>query len=397
MVPHISIHAFAARPEVLSLFQMALRDRRFARASCEVFSGGLTAAVQHYSGAKSPDIILLEASSDIVSELQQLADVCHADSKVIIIGHINDICVYRELLSQGVSEYLVYPVNSAELAGVIEGCTGLRDAAKSAKVYAFLGSNGGVGSSTAAQNIAWEMAGRLGASVLLIDLDLCFGSADLNLNVDYNSSFVDALCTNKTIDAALLDKLLVKRGKHLHILTHPLLLEHPPEFLKAQIAQLLSVARSSFSYIVLDLPNQWSAHVRDALLESDEVILTSMPDLSGIRNAKALCRAVSILRPNDKQPILILNQVGLPKRKEIKSQDFVRALGLDAWFTIPFDTASFSDAAAAGQMLSEIHSKSAASRIFEDLATKLADIKQTQPTVKLRPRLPKFSLKRKTS
>ena len=39
-----------------------------------------------------------------------LAEVCDPGTKVVVIGHVNDVPLYRELIRRGVSEYLVAPV-----------------------------------------------------------------------------------------------------------------------------------------------------------------------------------------------------------------------------------------------------------------------------------------------
>ena len=78
--------------------------------------------------------------------------------------------------------------------------------------------------------------------------------------------------------------------------------------------------------------------------------------------------ALKKLRPNDKAPHLVLNQVGMPKRPEISPQDFFEPLEIDPVAIIPFDVQLFGNAANSGRMISEIDAKSPTAEIFSQLA-----------------------------
>ena len=373
MTPHLSIQAFTQTPDVHAMFDLALSDRRLARATSEAHSGGLRAALARFAQAPSPDVLVLEADRAALADLPALASVCDTRTKVIIVGHVNDVVLYRQLLEQGVSEYLVAPVGGAELATAIERIAGDGQMQRKSRVYAFIGANGGVGSSTIAQNVAWSMMKQASAGVMLADLDLTFGCADLNFNVETGTQFFDALKADTKMDDALLDRLLVKRGANLHVLTHPLLLEREPDHLVRQLVETLKLARANFNHIVLDLPNHWSALVQDAILDADEVVVTAVPDICSLRNGKALIEKLGRLRPNDGPPKLILNQCGMPKRSEIKIKEFSSALKVTPVAAIGFDAGRFSNAASTGQMLSEVSKKCDAVRSFSALAERLLD------------------------
>ena len=93
-----------------------------------------------------------------------------------------------------------------------------------------------------------------------------------------------------------------------------------------------------------------------------------MPDLANLRNAKAIVDLLRQARPNDTPPKLILNQVGVPKRPEIKPDDFAAALQLTPIATIPFDPLLFGTASNNGQMIAEASAKTAVSDVFADIA-----------------------------
>ena len=72
------------------------------------------AAIEAYRSAPTPNVIVLEATADreaLIEQLDELAQYCDAGTKVIVIGKVNDIVLYRQLIARGVSEYLVRAVH----------------------------------------------------------------------------------------------------------------------------------------------------------------------------------------------------------------------------------------------------------------------------------------------
>ena len=159
-VPRINIHAFCDNQQSAEVMQAAAIDRRMSRSHVTIQLGGIMAAAQVYQNQATPNLLLVEShgSRDVIlSELAQLAQVCQPNTKVVVIGHLNDVILYRELMRQGVSEYLVAPLHQIQ---VIETISNLYQDPKSApvgRVIAFVGAKGGVGSSTIAHNFAWQM------------------------------------------------------------------------------------------------------------------------------------------------------------------------------------------------------------------------------------------------
>jgi len=99
-------------------------------------------------------------------------------------------------------------------------------------------------------------------------------------------------------------------------------------------------------------------------------------------------------RPNDVAPKLVLNQVGVPKRPEIKPDDFAAALQLEPIAVIPFDPLLFGTAANNGQMIAEASAKTNVSDTFADVAqiiTGRKEIKRARKgTLNLAPLLEKL-------
>ena len=223
-IPRISIQAFCENGATAEIIQIASEDRRLAKAHVSVHMGGIEAAVAHYQQNPTPNLIIIESSlprDHILAELDRLAENCDPGTKVLVIGHVNDVMLYRELLKRGVSEYLVEPIDPMQLMEAISNLYNNPDTEPVGHVYAFIGAKGGVGSSTICHNAAWALSEILKADVVIADLDLAFGTTGLDFNQDPMQGIADALSSPDRLDEVLLDRLLTKCSEHLSIFAAP--------------------------------------------------------------------------------------------------------------------------------------------------------------------------------
>ena len=373
-VPRISIHAFCEFPDTGAALQRAGADRRLSKAHLQVQLGGITAAVEHYSGQVTPNLLIVETrltGEEALGELDALAEVCDPATKVIVVGRVNDVGLYRELMRRGASEYLVAPLAPLQLIEVIAGLYTDRDSAPIGKVVAFISARGGAGSSTLSHNVAWCIAEEMHIETTLVDLDLPFGTCGLDFNDESSQGVGDALSAPERLDDVLLDRLLLKRGDHLSLFTAPAALERDYDAVPEAYEAVIDAVRQSCPCVILDLPHGWSPWIRNCLIAADEIVVVATPDLTALRNAKNLIEIIKNARPNDQAPRLVLNQVGQPKRPEIPPKDFAETMGLDPVAVLHFDPGLFGTAANNGQMLLEVQPKAAISESLRRLARTL--------------------------
>lgn len=389
-VPRISIEAFCKSPENGSVMQQVASDRRLSRAHVTVHMGGIQAAVQHFSVTPTPNLILVEASLDhdaIFKGLEELAAVCDAGTKVIVIGQVNDIILYRELIRQGVSEYLVGPLTVPQVIDAVSTLYVDPGATPIGRSLVFTGVKGGVGSSTLSHNVSWCIAERMLHDVTLIDLDLPFGTAGLDFNEDPAQGVADALIAPDRLDDQLLDRLLVKCSEHLSLFTSPGVLDRDFELESAAFENVLDRVRSTVPCMVVDLPHIWVPWTRHILLTADEIVITATPDLSSLRNAKNLVDLLKQSRTFDNPPKLVLNQTGVAKRPEISEKEFAEAVGVPVVLSVPFEPQMFGTAANNGQMVAEMKPDSKVTQGLLNLAGLLT---QREPVEQKTSTLQKF-------
>ncbi len=370
-IPRISMQAFCENAATAEIMQIASEDRRLAKAHVSVHMGGIEAAVLHYQQNPTPNLIIVETSlprDHVLAELDRLAESCDPGTKVIVIGQVNDITLYRDLLKRGVSEYLVEPLTPLQLMEGISNLYNNPEAEPVGHVYAFIGAKGGVGSSTVCHNAAWALSEVLKANVVIADLDLAFGTTGLDFNQDPVQGIADALSSPDRLDEVLLDRLLTKCSEHLSIFAAPVVLDRDYDISVAGCDQVIDVVRQNVPYVVVDLPHTWTAWTKSILLQADEVVITAAPDLANLRNAKNIVDLLQANRRNDNKPRLVMNMVNMPKRPEIGTKEFEAALGVKAMSVIDFDSETFGQAANNGQMIEELNSKAKSAAAFRSIA-----------------------------
>jgi len=370
-IPRIGVHIFAERQDTAAAAERAGQDRRMARATTQIRLGGVQAAIEAYQAEPTPPLIIVEslkAPQDLLAEIDQLAQVCDAGTKVVIIGATNDILLFRELMRRGVSEYLVAPVQPLQLIAAIGGL--FADPAQPfvGRTIAFVGARGGAGASAVAHNTAYAMSERIGVNTVIVDYDLPFGTAGLDFNQDPLNGVADALNQPDRLDATLLDRMMVRCTDKLSLFAAPATLETDWDIGAEAFEEVTTRIRATAPFVVLDLPHLWSGWMRRALIAADEVVVVATPDLASLRNAKNMIDLIKQGRPNDAPPRLVLNQVGIPGRPEIPAKDFGAALGVHPSLSIPFDAKVFGAAANNGQMIVDAAAKTKAAEAFETLA-----------------------------
>ena len=370
-IPRISIQAFCEDPQSTKTAQIASEDRRLIKTHMTVHTGGVDAALAHYQEAPTPNLIILESMesrNEILAQLDELAAVCDPGTKVIIIGQMNDVLLYRELLSRGVSEYLIAPIEPIQLMESISNLYNDPESDPVGHIYAFIGAKGGCGSSVICHNVAWAMSENLKTNVVIADFDLPFGTAGLDFDRDPVQGIADALSAPDRLDEVLMDRLLTSCSEHLSLFAAPAALDRSFEFNGQGSETVLDVIRQSIPYVIADIPHVWTEWSQSTLLLADEIIITATPDLASLRNTKNMLDFLKERRTNDKPPFIILNKVGIPKSPEIPAAEFADALQITLSSIIEFDPETFGISANNGTMIEEVAPTSKAAEQFRELA-----------------------------
>jgi len=357
VLPQISIHAFCDRQETAHCVNETTRDWRMKRTNVKIYMGGLPSAIEFYHKENTPSLILIESSMNgigLFEQLEQLASVCDEGTKVVVIGAANDIRLYRQLMDKGVSDYIVPPLHPLNLIRSMGELYSDPDAPFTGRAVAFFGAKGGVGSSTIAHNIAWCLSEKLMQETALIDLDSSWGTTGLDFAYDSSSGLEEALAEPDRLDETLLDRIMIRHTAKLSILPTAGSLNLKPVQESAAYEAVVNGVRSICPLSILDMPHQWSDWTTNILSTVDDIVITATPDLANLRSTKNLIDYLKSQRPNDPDPIFILNKTGMSKLNEISVKDFATNVGIEPSLVIGFDPDSFFEMTNEGKMLSDI-------------------------------------------
>ena len=352
-LPAVTFHSFCERQDTAGIINQTTRDWRMARTTSKIFMGGLPAAVEFYRKETTPALVIIETGmrgAELFTQLDELAGVCDENTQVVVIGAANDIRLYRQLMEKGVSDYLVPPLSPLGLIRSLGELYLDPDAPFTGRVAAFFGCKGGVGSSMVAHNVAWQLSESHGQDVALVDLDTSFGTTGLDLHYEQTSGLEEALADPDRLDDALLDRILIRHTPHLSLLPASGGLGRvalSPEACET----LVNTVRGVVPTTILDLPGTWSDWSQAMLAQADDVVLTATLDLASLRNTKNVVDFLRSKRPNDPDPILVINKVGLPGGIDVEA--FASAVGLQPSVTFGFDPDVFLAASNNGEMISE--------------------------------------------
>jgi pilus assembly protein CpaE len=378
--PRVSVQAFCETVETAAAIQSAGEDRRLGKAHMKIQMGGMAAAIEAYRAAPTPNVIVLEADArnNVLTGLDQLATVCDPGTRVVVIGRVNDVGLYRELVRRGVSDYVLSPINTLDVVRSICNLFSAPEAKSVGRIIAVVGAKGGVGASTIAHNVAWAIARDLAMDSVVADLDLPFGTAGLDYNQDPPQGIADAVFSPDRVDTAFVDRLLSKCTDHLSLLAAPATLDKVYDFGADAFDAIFDTLRTTMPCIVLDVPHQWSGWTKRALVGADDILIVAAPDLANLRNTKNIFDLLKASRPNDRPPLYCLNQVGIPKRPEINATEFAKAIESQPIVSIPFDPQMFGSAANNGQMIAEISAGHRTTEMFLQIAQRLTGRSETK-------------------
>ncbi len=339
--------------------------------------GGLRNAVQSLSISASPAILLvdLSESGDPLNDINALAEVCEPGTVVIAVGMVNDVRLYRDLLSSGIHDYLLKPLSAGQLRDALTSAQAVFSSPRHSDgggekqhiSTAIVGTRGGVGSSTLATSLAWLFSMEHNRSTALLDLDVHFGTGALALDLEPGRGLTDAIENPSRIDTLFIERAMVRANDRLAIMSAEAPINSPLMTDGNAFLQLGEEFRQSFEMTVIDLPRNMLINFPHLLAEVNAVTLVTELTLASARDT---IRILSWLKANapKAQPIIVCNK--LPQgQTEIGKADFEASIERKINFMIPYDPKAAVNAAKLGQTFAEASKASKAAQVMRDIAS----------------------------
>ena len=350
--------------------------------------GGLRNAVQSLSISASPNILMvdLSESGDPLNDINGLAEVCEPGTVVIAVGQVNDVRLYRDLMSSGIHDYLLKPLSPGQVRDALVNAQTIFSTPKnhdpsSVKKHistAVIGTRGGVGASTLATSLAWLFSADEKMPTALLDLDIHFGTGALALDLEPGRGLTDAIDNPGRIDGLFIERAMIRANDNLAILSAEAPMNSPLMTDGAAFVQLEEEFRQAFEMTIVDLPRNMLINFPQLLSDVNVVVVVTEMTLASARDA---IRILSWLKANAAhiQPIVVANKVQA-SGSEISKADFEASIERKISFSVPYDFKAASNAAKLGQTFADANRSSKAASAIRDIAKAVMGVGEGEPT-----------------
>ena len=366
-------NAFVCDDDTLDLIRIAAADMGWPIEKCN--KGGLRNAVQSLSVSASPNILFVDMSEsgDPINDINALAEVCEPGTVVIAAGQVNDVRLYRDLLSSGIQDYLLKPLSLDQVRESLTMAQALLAAPKHADMLddkphhmtAVVGVRGGVGASLVSTSLAWVMSEQAGRQTALLDLDIHFGTGALTLDLEPGRGLIDAIDNPSRIDGLFIERAMVRASDKLSLLSAEAPIHQPVMTDGSAFFQLEEELRNAFEMTIVDIPRQVLIPFPHLVAEAGTILHVSDVTLAAARDT---IRLLSWFKQNvpGARVILVANKfqstIGELSRKEFES-----SIERDIDVMIPFDPKLVSQAAKLGKSYAEICKGTKAAQVWTQL------------------------------
>ncbi len=328
-------------------------------------------ALRRMRSGVAPRILLLDIA-DLpapIAEVGAARAVGGADLALVGLGTVNDVALYRDLLAAGANDYLIRPPTRDALAAILQKHPDGRAPAGDGglgQVIVFVGSRGGVGTTTTAVGCAWLLAEEHAESTALLDLDLHFGTVALKLDTEPGSGLYEALEQPSRIDSLFIDRAMVKVTDNLRVLAAEASAAQHLMIDAGAVDMLLYELRRKFPRVLVDLPRGATPVQRVMLAAASHVVMLCERSLAGLRDT---IRLQTLMREQAPQVPLWLVEAGASgSRALIGKGEFEKGVGKPFDITLSFDPKAAGAAANTGQPLPVAAPRSPVVREFRRLA-----------------------------
>jgi pilus assembly protein CpaE len=355
--------AFVGDDETRQTIQ-SITERHWPRAV--LVNGGAATAVRHAGEISQAKMLVLDLadSEDPVAHVRLIRDNCTRDTHIIAIGAVNDVNLYRELISLGVTDYLVKPLTSEAFhKALISATTEVEEEAaapKSAKselgrLVLVIGARGGVGTTAVTVNIGSLLAREYRRRTVILDLDLKFGTTALSLDLDPGRGLAEALTNPARVDGLFIASAVVPQDDRLFLLAAEEALDGPAAVSGAALTLLLNELRQNFDCVIADLPRWMAATEPSVLAGATDIVVVSDLSLPGMRDTLRL--NTFLKNTVGLTPKVIVNRVPKAGKGTLSPADFAKGIEAPTAAVLPED-AKVGLAAASGKPYVETAGKS---------------------------------------
>jgi pilus assembly protein CpaE len=291
----------------------------------------------------NPDVgfVALDSNPDKALELIASLTKSSPTCAILVTSSSTDGNLILRTMRSGAKEFLTQPLKLEDLAAALQrvarqqsgggGATG-----RGCSIIAVTGATGGVGVTSVAVNLGCFLAANEANSVVLLDLDLCLGDADVFLDTIPEYTLSDVAQNINRLDLTLLKRSLTKHETGLYLLPRPVQMEDARHITTDELSRVLGLLKAAFTHVIIDTSKSFNELDMYALTEADEVLLVTQLDLPCLRNVVRLMMSFKEHNKFDEKVKIIVNRAGY-ESGQISLRKAQETIGRDIFWQIPND------------------------------------------------------------
>ena len=287
---------------------------------------------------------------------------------VYLAGNQADSDVLIRAMRSGIREFLQFPITENDFRAALMR-TAMRGSLESddtnkGKIITLLSAKAGLGSSTMAVNLAWELNKAAPGKTLLVDLHRPTGEVPYFLDLKYEYTWGSLMEDISRLDATYLQSIVAEHESGLHVLPGPAGGDKPDGH---SLYLILEQLRHSYDFIIVDTSYSENNELPKEVEHADSILITMQLSLPCLARTSQLVESIRSQDPDaERRMVLIANRVtkdstiGVPEAADVLSREI-------AW-TIPEDGTSASSSLNQGTPLVAAYPKSPAAKMLVRMA-----------------------------
>ena len=340
LLPAAGVAVFSKDTETIDSSGKIGDDWRFARVSLDIEVGDVETAIKKYEEYESPELLIIQTENindEFLSRLEVLSGLCNEGTAAVIIGPVNDVYLYRNLIEMGVSDYLVRPVQQEVLSEVIAKTLVNRLGVSGSRLIALIGTKGGVGTSTIAQAMAWGVSDILEQKTVLIDAAGGYSSLSVGMGFDPSCTLREISRVVENDDEDGLKRMFFDASDRLSVMAGGSDAMLDPTISADQYEAFLDSLMVKAPVILADLSCAEPDLKKMLIRRSNHIVLVTTPLVTSLRFARSIIKEISDLRgESDEEISLLVNCQGMEKQYEITDHDIEQSVEMAPAASIPY-------------------------------------------------------------
>lgn len=295
---------------------------------------------------------------------------------VLVASSSTDGNLILRTMRAGAKEFLTHPLRPDDLATAFQRIAQARFGTSgggggSCRVIAVTGCTGGVGSTSIAVNLGCELASDPSNSVVVVDLDLPLGDADVYLDTIPEYTLTDVSQNIGRLDFTLLKRSLTKHASGVYLLPRPVQLEDASLVTTEDLGRVISLLRATFTHLIIDTSKAFNALDMQAMDLADDVLMVTQLDLPCLRNVVRLMMSFEHRGSLREKVKIVVNRVG-QGGASISVKKAEGTLGQGIFWQLPNDFRTMIEVRNNGVPLKEQAPKAALTQSISQLARELS-------------------------